>query len=241
MINIKDKTVADLVSDNIKTANVFKKHGIDFCCGGRISIEKACEKKGLDYATVVSELFQVRVVKSEIEDYNNWDLDKLIDYIIKVHHSYVLEAIPLIIQYSDKVAKVHGHHYEEVVKINELFHTVAEELLQHMQKEEKILFPYILDLVKADNDDLILSSAPFGSVQNPIQMMNKEHETAGNILKEISNLANSYTPPDEACNTFRALYASLEEFEQDLHLHIHLENNILFPKSIALESKMIKA
>ena len=234
----KERTVADYVTENIKTAHVFKKYGIDFCCGGGISLEKACKKHGIELDQIEQELLSVDTI-GYMNNYDKWDLGFLIDYIVNIHHRYVNESLPIIFQYANKVAKVHGHHYTEVVKINDLFHEVANELLTHMQKEEQILFPYIKQLTEFQEKGEMIKSAPsFGTVNNPIQMMEHEHETAGNIFKEIAKLANNYTPPEEACNTFRALYAKLEEFEQDLHRHIHLENNILHPKAIALEEKL---
>ena len=238
MESIKNRTVADVVSENIKTAKVFKKNGIDFCCGGGISIEKACEKHKVDLANIEQELLQIDNTLSGKSDYKSWGLDVLIDHITKTHHTYVEEAIPLIIQYSDKVAKVHGDFHPEVVRVNELFHAVANELTPHLKKEELILFPFIKKLVDAKKNQSTPAPAPFGTVGNPIQMMTVEHENAGDIFKEIAKITNNYTPPEEACNTYRALYDSLEEFEQDLHLHIHLENNILFPKAITLEAEL---
>ena len=238
MIINENKTVAEVVSENIKASNVFKKHGIDFCCGGGISIEKACEKNGVDYATLERELMVVDEAPNRSFDYNNWELSFLIDHIINVHHTYVEESLPIILQYAEKVATVHGHHYEEVVKINQLFQEAAGDLAAHLKKEELVLFPFIKQLIKADKEGKSLEKAHFGTVNNPINMMEDEHETVGDIFKTIAQLSNNYTPPEDACNTFRALYASLDEFEQDLHQHIHLENNILHVKAIALEKKV---
>ena len=232
---IENKTVAEVVAENIKTADVFKKHGIDFCCGGGISIEKACEKNHVDYSVLKKELENIDTVVSKAYNYNSWDLSFLIDHIQNVHHTYVEENIPLLMQYATKVAKVHGHHYAEVIEINTLFAEVASELTMHMKKEELMLFPYIKQMEKAEKEGTLPAKPHFGNVKNPIQMMEDEHENAGNVFKEIARLTNNYTPPENACNTFRALYAKLEEFEQDLHQHIHLENNILFPKAIQLE------
>jgi len=234
----EEKTVANYVTENIKTAHIFKKYGIDFCCGGNISVEKACVKQNVDQAALEKELAEVDVVKDVIEDYDKWELDFLMIYIENVHHTYVKENLPLISQYANKVAKVHGHQYTEVVKINELFHEVANELLSHMQKEEQVLFPSIKQLVDTKKESRTYNRFPFGTVNNPIRMMEHEHEGAGDVFKEIARLTNNYEPPIEACNTFRALYAKLEEFEQDLHKHIHLENNILHPKAIALEEEI---
>lgn len=238
MVVSKEKTVADYVTENIKTAHVFKKYGIDFCCGGNITLEKACVKKNINIEELEEELSQVDVVRDLIEDYDKWDLDFLMIYIENVHHTYVRESIPLISQYANKVAKVHGHHYQEVVIVNQLFHELANELSAHLQKEEQVLFPFIKQLIhsKKEGEKNILPS--FGTVNNPIKMMEYEHESAGDIFKEISRLTNNYNPPAQACNTFKALYAKLEEFEQDLHKHIHLENNILHPKAIRLEKEV---
>lgn len=233
----ENKTVAEVVTENIKAAHIFKKYGIDFCCGGGITIEKACAKKDVDYSILIEELLAVDTVTSNAYNYDNWDLSFIIDHIVNIHHSYVEENIPLLIQYANKVAKVHGHHYTEVVAINNLFAEVANELAAHMKKEELILFPYIKQMVKAEKEGVKAALPHFGTVNNPIQMMENEHENVGNIFKEIARLTNNYNPPDGACNTFKALYAKLDEFEQDLHQHIHLENNILFPKAIRLETK----
>ncbi len=237
MENIASKTVAEVVAENIKTADVFKKNGIDFCCGGGVSVVKICEKKAIDFDQLEKELQNVGRNISQSQDYNSWSLDFLVDYIINTHHTYVSEAIPLILEYSNRVAKVHGHHYTEVVEINSLFHEVAQELTSHMQKEEQVLFPFVKSILKAEKEGYTIPQPSFGTVSNPIKMMELEHEAAGDIFKKISELSNSYTPPAEACNTFRALYSKLQEFEEDLHQHIHLENNILFPKAKMLEHR----
>ncbi|MDN5199750.1 iron-sulfur cluster repair di-iron protein [Fulvivirgaceae bacterium BMA10] len=235
MINIQDKTVGEVVAENIKTAHIFKKHGIDFCCGGGTLIKDVCLKKNVDYAQIQQEIADLEKQVSEAENFNAWELDRLIDYIIDVHHEYVLDALPLLVDYSQRVASVHGHHYKETIEINKIIFALAEELNAHMGKEETVLFPYIKKLVTAWKNDIKVEVPHFGSVKNPVLVMENEHETAGELLKQIAQLSNNYTLPAEACNTFRALYSILEEFEQDLHQHIHLENNILFPKAIALE------
>ncbi len=239
MTIFKDKTIAEFVTENIKTAHVFKKHGIDFCCGGGISLEKACIKNNVDVNQVEKELLKVDQIVDQVNDYDNWDLTFLIDHIINTHHSYVKESLPILSQYAIKVAEVHGHHYEKVVEVNMLFHEVANELMTHLQKEERILFPYIKQLINADKEGKLPSPPSFGTINNPIQMMEYEHENVGNVFKTISVLTNNYSPPESACNTFRALYAKLDEFEQDLHQHIHLENNILHPKAIVLANKIV--
>ena len=232
-------TVAEVVTQNIKTAHVFKKHGIDFCCGGGITIEKACLKNNVEYGILKKELAETNSAISNTSNFDAWDLTFLIDYIVNTHHKYVEENIPLLLEYASKVANVHGHHYSEVIKINDLIIALAKELAVHMKKEELILFPFVKQMDLADKNKFKLGSPHFGTVSNPIEMMENEHENAGDIFKSISKLTNNYTPPEEACNTFRALYAKLEEFEMDLHQHVHLENNILFPKSKRLEEAVI--
>ncbi len=231
--------VSDVVSENIQAAHIFKKYGIDFCCGGGVSIEKACEKQKIDLGLLLQDLRSISDFGLPSQNFNRWELDFLVDYIVNTHHSYVVESLGLIDEYAAKVAKVHGTGHPVLFEIALLCKQVAGDLTSHMRKEEMILFPYIKYLVTVKNQHVELNESNFGSVFNPIQMMQEEHEFVGNLLKEINVLSNKYTPPDWACNTFRALYAKLDEFEQDLHLHIHLENNILFPKAIALES-MIK-
>ncbi len=234
----ENKTVAEVVSENIKASNIFKKHGIDFCYDGGISLEKACEKNGVDYSTLERELIAVNEAPNRNYDYNNWDLGFLIDHIENVHHSYVEQSLPIILQYAEKVATVHGHHYEEVIKINQLFQEAAEDLASHLKKEELVLFPFIKQMLNDEKEGTTLSQEHLGTVNSPIDALEHEHESVGDVFKTIAQLTNNYTPPEDACNTFRALYDSLDEFEQDLHQHIHLENNILHPKAIALEKKI---
>ena len=235
---IETKTVADYVTENIKTAHIFKKHGIDFCCGGGISIEKACEKNNVDFETLITDLNQLENNTSSHNNFNNWELDFLIDFIVNTHHKYVEENLSLLKQYGDRVAKVHGHHYSELLEIKELIHVVAGELASHMKKEELILFPFIKKLVIAKKEGTKVEIPNFGTVDNPIKMMEEEHDKAGDIFKRISELTNTYKTPEGACNTFKALYSKLEEFEDDLHQHVHLENNILFPKAKQLEASL---
>ncbi|GHA46747.1 iron-sulfur cluster repair di-iron protein [Salinimicrobium marinum] len=238
MNTLESKTVADLVTENIQTAHVFKKYGIDFCCGGGISVKRAAEKAAIRYEDLEKDLLGVENTTGRTNNYNSWKLDFLTDHIINVHHAYVQENIPLIYQYALRVVRVHGSNYPELVQIQRLFSEISRELRAHLKKEEEILFPFIKKMVKAKKEGTDFSPPDFGTVDNRIKMMETEHEEAGGILRQISALSNKYIPPQEACNTFRAFYAKLEEFEQDLHQHVHLENNILFPKALNLEKKL---
>lgn len=233
----KENIIGELVAQDYRTASIFKKHRIDFCCQGNKTIDEACQKKGLDAKVVIGELNEVNNKSSEkVDDYQSWPLDLLIDYIEKKHHRYVEEKISEIKPYLDKVTRVHGAHHPELLKINELFSGSAAELTQHMKKEELILFPFIKKMVEANKKGEMMEQPPFGTVDNPIQMMRHEHDNEGERFRQIAQLSDNYTPPAEACNTYRVTYALLKEFEEDLHLHIHLENNILFPKSLEFES-----
>jgi regulator of cell morphogenesis and NO signaling len=226
-------TVADIVTKNIKTADVFKKYGIDFCCSGGVSVALACEKKNLDPKIIEQELALIQEPKNKELEYHSWSLEKLARHVLDSHHTYVKEATPIIKQYAEKVANVHGDHYPELVTVRDIFFRMSDELADHMVREEEVLFPFIFDLIEGS-----VSEKPkriFGSVSNPISAMMSEHVIAGQDLEEIRRLTNDFKLPLDACNTFRALYAKLEEYEEDLHVHVHLENNLIFPKSEALE------
>lgn len=238
MVQLKlDTTVADVVTKDIRTAKVFRKYGIDFCCGGHKPINEVCKAKNVDYDTLIADLTQVeRDPKSGSVDADKWNLDFLVDYIVNIHHKYVRETLPSLEMWSAKVARVHGDHNPETVRIAELVNEISAELTAHMHKEEKILFPSIVRIVKALRGE---DTASFLQIEHPIEVMEHEHESVGNMYKEIESLSSQFTPPAHACNTFRALYNLLKEFEDDLFLHIHLENNILFPKALKLRDQLI--
>ncbi len=231
--NLETTTVAELVSENIKTAHVFKKFGIDFCCGGGIAISEACANQGVSLDIVSDELKKIDEVVDKAHDYQSWSIDYLIMHIENIHHSYVREALPMLAQYAEKVARVHGHHYSELLKIKDLVEELATDLMSHMLREEQVLFPAIRRIVLQKSNEISPSSSHI-QMESPIKVMMLEHEHAGNILKELSELTQGYEAPDGACNTYRAFYSKLEEFERDLHQHVHLENNILFPKIIQM-------
>ena len=236
MNNIDAQTIiGELVAKDYRTAAVFKKFGIDFCCNGNRTIEEACLQKNINNDTVVQALQALNNANEQpTNDYNSWPLDLLADYIEKKHHRYVEQRIQDILPFLHKVAKVHGGHHPELIEIEQLFNESVAELTTHMKKEELILFPYIRKMATAKQDEQPVS-APFGTVQNPIQMMMHEHNTEGERFRKIAELSNNYNPPFDACNTYKVTFAMLKEFEEDLHLHIHLENNILFPKAIEME------
>jgi regulator of cell morphogenesis and NO signaling len=235
----ENQIIGELVAKDYRTASVFKKYGIDFCCQGNRTLNEACVAKKIDTNLVVSDLNTLIESTSENAiDFKSWPIDLLADYIEKKHHRYVEEKTLEIKPYLDKICKVHGERHPELLEISEHFNATAGELAKHMKKEELILFPNVRKMVKAKQENSKLEEPPFGTVQNPIQMMMDEHSTEGERFRKIETLSNNYTPPEDACNTYRVTIALLKEFEQDLHLHIHLENNILFPKAIELEKEL---
>ena len=224
---MKEKTIADIVTADIRTASIFKRHGIDFCCGGGKILSDVCKEKKIRVSKITNDIEKLNSTKNE-KNYNKMSVNALIKHIIETHHKYVKEKIPTIKDFAKKVSKVHGKNYPETNLIYHLFLRLSDELLDHMNKEEEILFPKIKILIDKTYSKSVFFS--YGTILNPIKMMEMEHESAKKVLKEIEELSNKYTPPLSACNTYRALYNSLEEFQDDLHIHIHLENNILFPK-----------
>lgn len=241
METLNKKTIGEYVAEDFRTAAVFKKNKIDFCCRGNRSLEEVCEKEGIDYELISKELeASTQSNTNNSIDFNTWPLDLLADYIEKTHHRYVEEKSVILQQFLTKLVKVHGGNHPELFEIHQIFNSVAQGLAAHMKKEELILFPFIRKMVKAQMSNEKLPQAHFGSVENPIDMMEHEHTEEGDKLRRLAELANEYQPPADACNTYRVTFAMLDEFEQDLHKHIHLENNILFPKSIELEKILAK-
>lgn len=234
-----EKTVGQLVAEDYRTAQVFKNHKIDFCCKGNRTLQEVAAHKNLDSEVLLQELVEARKEsQSDLPDFNTWPLDLLIDYIEKKHHRYVEERIPILKQYLNKLCHVHGTKHPELYGIFEHFTASAGELAKHMKKEELVLFPHIRKMVQGPTQGKRLDRPHFGTVRNPIQMMMEEHDNEGERFRKIAKLSSDYTPPDDACNTYRVTFSLLQEFEGDLHRHIHLENNILFPKAEALESKL---
>jgi regulator of cell morphogenesis and NO signaling len=233
------ETLGQVVTKDPRKAEVFKKYGLDYCCGGKQTIKEACLEKGLDLAAVEQELRQAdKMPASRPLPYDSWSLDFLVDYIVNTHHSYVKTQLPDIKAYAEKVMNVHGSQHPELIRIFQLVEEINEEMTAHMIKEENVLFPYVKQLVAAKNNQLPLPSARFGSVQNPISVMEMEHEMVGKNLAEIRQLTNNYSLPAGACASYSLLYKLLNEFEEDLHLHVHLENNILFPKALDIEKQL---
>jgi len=218
-----NKTIAQIVASDLRTAIIFNKYGIDFCCSGNRTIYEVCKIIDINSSIVYREIDELSNIGA-VKYFNTMELDALIEHIINTHHVFVKKSIPAIKELSNKVIEVHSQLSPETIEINNAFNELAIDLYSHLEKEEKILFPYIIE-------NLNNTPNSYRSLHNPINRMEEEHEFAGKQLKKIARMSNNYTPPGHACNTYRTFYYLLEEFQNDLHIHIHLENNILFPKA----------
>jgi regulator of cell morphogenesis and NO signaling len=241
-IDASSVKVKDLVLADFHTAKVLEKFGIDYCCKGNQILKDALNARNIPESVLKKEINTlIKTGKNENEvNYENWDLNILAQYIIETHHSYVKNAIPQIGEHLAKVVNKHSVKHPFLAQINEAFISIANELVSHMMKEEKILFPLIKYLSECKKFEERPKSGGYGSIKNPIRQMELEHVAAGDLMGEIRTLSNNYELPQDACTTFKLTYDELQEFEKDLFKHVHLENNILFPKVIELEEELIK-
>jgi regulator of cell morphogenesis and NO signaling len=230
-VNESMTTVGEIVAADFRTAAVFEAFGIDFCCGGQQPFDVACRTASADPDLVLRALEAMRTRGRGDERVSEWPVDRLIDHIVTVHHEYVRLALPTIGRYLNKLEDVHGTRHPELAEVRTHFERLGHELEHHLQKEEQVLFPYIRALANACG----LVSCPFGTVANPIRMMEHEHRDAGDEMRTIRDLTRGYATPPDGCTTYAVCMAELARFERDLHRHVHLENNVLFPKAIALE------
>lgn len=231
-------TLAEIVKSDFRSARIFENYNLDFCCRGNRTVEEAVKEKGLDTEKILSEVSECCPDSNETRDSERWNLDELVNHILDKHHTYVKQMLPVINAHSQKVKEVHGGNHPEVIQIADIFEQLQNELEMHMLKEERMLFPAIIRLTECEKNNSAMEVQPFGSVSNPISVMEREHTEAGEELYKIRELSGNYNPPEDACTTYRVLFQELKEFEEDLHRHIHLENNILFPGAVALEQKL---
>jgi regulator of cell morphogenesis and NO signaling len=235
MSTTTEKTVRELAVENPATTKVFERLGIDYCCGGGRTLDEACRAAGVAVDDVLASIEAGQPAAVEERDWLVEPLADLVEHIKSTHHVYTAEAIARIRVLVEKVVKAHGERHPEVRRIQTVFGQLGHELSTHMMKEEMVLFPYIVRLEEAVLAGEPPLPAPFGTVANPVRMMEHEHDEAGEALRELRAVSNGYTAPADGCVTYRTLYAALAEFEADLHQHIHLENNILHPRAIAME------
>lgn len=230
------RTIGSIVAADFRAAAVFSAHGIDFCCRGERTMQAVCTAQNIDLATLEAEIdAALRHGLPIAEDPATWTLTHLVDHIEHVHHAYVNARTPVLQQYLDKLCKVHDAQHPELFEIAREFDACAGAMAAHMKKEELVLFPFIRRMELAQREGSAPPLPHFGTVENPVNMMKHEHDEEGERFRRIATLSNGHTPPDDGCNTYRAAFALLKEFEEDLHRHIHLENNILFPKALELE------
>lgn len=233
-----EKTVGELALENPGATRVFEKLGIDYCCGGGRSLEEACRAAHVSIGQAVDALAAAKQAAQATAQGGDWQsapVSELIAHIKNTHHKYTREEIARLGPLFDKVCSVHGKNHPELDAMRDTFSALAEELTLHLMKEEMMLFPYIERLEEAAMEKAPVVPSPFGSVRNPVAMMMHEHDSAGNALRGLRQASHGYTAPADACISFQTLYGALAEFEADLHLHIHLENNILFPRAVEME------
>lgn len=225
----KEKTIGQIVTDDFRAAEIFKNAGIDFCCGGDKSLDQACKEKNTDTESVLNQLAELE--KTPIGagyNFNDWEPSFLADYIVNIHHSFVKKNLPDLVYYTRKIESVHGDHHPELVEIASLVEQINKELLQHLQKEEEVLFPAIKEVLKTNH------SGTKQTIISEIDRMKGEHEFAGGAMDKINVLTENYKVPEDGCNSYKVALQLLSRFEDDLHVHVHLENNILYPKALLL-------
>ena len=231
-------TLGEIVAADYRAAAVFDSFGLDYCCGGKRSVGDSCRVKGVKADDVVSALVALGPASAGVDTPDDaWDAGELVEHIVLTHHAYVRRAVPQITAHLEKLTRVHGERHPELARIADHFEQIGRELEMHMFKEEQLLFPYIQGLATAKAGGAPPSNI-FGSVQNPIRMMEAEHQSAGSELAVIRELTSDYRTPTDGCTTYRVCYEELEAFDHDLRRHIHLENNVLFPQAVRLEDQL---
>ena len=230
-----NKTVQELALEVPAATRVFEKMGIDYCCGGKRSLADACAVAGVRIEDVQLELSKAANALVEEPNFQSGTLEELINYIVGKHHSFTRLEINRLNVLLEKVCEAHSKNHPELLQINNLFRELGADLETHMSKEERVLFPYVIRMEAAAKQRVALLQPLFGTVANPVRMMMLEHDRAGELLKEMRALSSGYLPPSDGCISYRTLYEALETLERDLHQHIHLENNILFPRAVEME------
>ena len=236
MLLTTEKTVREYAVETPGATRVFEKLRIDYCCGGGPTLADACAAAGVEVAEVERLLRTADVSQSGAPaEVQTGPLSGLIDYILEKHHTFTRDEMERITALAEKVATKHGENHPELLTVRDLFRRLCDDLRPHMFKEEMVLFPYIRQLEQAAAEGRPAPFAPFGTVRNPVRVMMIEHDTAGEILRELRAASGDYSAPADGCMSYQALYRALEEFEADLHQHIHLENIVLFPRAAELE------
>jgi regulator of cell morphogenesis and NO signaling len=222
-------TLGQIVANDFRSAEIFKEANIDFCCGGKKTLEEACSEKNIVTDLIAKKIKDLEMLPDNpSQNYKDWGLDFLADYIVNTHHKFVLKNLPELDFYTKKIASVHGSNHPELREVAELFEKINIELTQHLKKEEEVLFPAIKDALKNG------TPSAKETIATEIARMNGEHEFAGGAMDKINVITGGYKVPSDGCNTYLVTFKLLNQFEDDLHVHVHLENNILFPKALGL-------
>jgi regulator of cell morphogenesis and NO signaling len=237
-MNMQNRTLRDIVCENFNAATLLDGYGLDYCCNGGQTLDDACSERGIESQIVLSDLFHLDTDSSS-QRYFRWDVSFLIDYILNNHHSFIRDSAPIISTHLKKSVLVHGDNHPEVREVDSIFTICCVGLFDHLLKEEQILFPFIKKLQMLEKTSEALPATTFGMIEQPISVMLHEHETVGGELRQIRELLNDYSVPDDACTTLQLVYKELEAFESDIHKHVFLENTILFPKAIRLEKDLL--
>jgi regulator of cell morphogenesis and NO signaling len=226
-IDLNSSSVGEIVAYDFRSAAVFKAAGIDFCCGGKKSIEESCSEIGINQNSLLEKLNLLNSSSpNPAQNYKEWDPGFLCDYIVNTHHKYVLKSLPELVHYTQKISSVHGDRHPELKEIADLFSQINIELLQHLKNEEEVLFPAIKEALKSGSENAKIT------IVSEIARLSAEHEFAGGAMDKIKVISKNYELPADSCNSYNVTFKLLEEFEDDLHIHVHLENNILFPKAL---------
>jgi regulator of cell morphogenesis and NO signaling len=233
-----EKTVRELAIENVAATKVFERLGIDYCCGGNHTLEQACHAVNIPVDQVRKSLEEAQLASPASSADRNWQMEPLgdlVSHITNTHHKYTRDGIARLTPLLANVCSVHGANHPELLELREIFAGLTQELTVHLMKEEKVLFPYIVRMEEAVIEKAQMLPPPFGTVQNPVAMMEHEHDSAGNALRAMREISHGYAAPADACVSYQTLYKALAELEADLHQHIHLENNLLFPRAIEME------
>ena len=228
-VNYNIQQIGEIVAHDFRTAQVFKSKNIDFCCGGKKTLEQVCNEKGLDPNEIGLLLEDIaKLPMNTANDFKNWKLDFLCDYVVNTHHAYVTKTLPDLLFYTQKIADVHGDRHSELKEVSSLFAKIHDELLQHLKNEEEVLFPAIKSALA--NKDILSKN----TIVSEITHISAEHEFAGSAMDQINQITQHYRLPEDSCSTYQVTFKLLEQFEDDLHIHVHLENNILYPNALKL-------
>lgn len=237
---MNDKSIADIVKEYKHAAKVLDSYQIDYCCGGKLKFNEICKKKNLDPNKILEEISSADDLLSDISfmEINNWPIDLVCDYLEKTHHRYLKEFFELLAPKMIKLVSRHGEYHPELKEIASIMNSAQYELLLHLKKEELILFPAIRKYKQAQISNQQIESAPFGSIENPIHVMENEHNHEGERLELLRKLTSNFTTPPDACQTYQSVFRMLKEFFDDMHQHVYIENHILFPKALSLENNL---